>query len=109
MVFLISAIIHEILITCSLGFFFPVLLIMFGGPGVIFTQIKFGKGPYTGTVFWLLMLVGCGLLMVLVCREFYARHSIGAATWEKDGLLASLYPQSFKFVFDYNNTTNSTN
>lgn len=92
LVFLISAIIHEILITCSLGFFFPVLLIMFGGPGVIFTQIKFGKGPYTGTVFWLLMLVGCGLLMVLVCREFYARHSIGAATWEKDGLLASIYP-----------------
>jgi len=37
LVFLISAIMHEIIVTCSIGFFFPVLLIMFGGPGVIFT------------------------------------------------------------------------
>lgn len=74
-VFLISAIIHEVIVTCSMGFFYPILLLMFGGPGVIFTRIKFGNGPYVGTLFWLLMLIGCGLLMVLFCREFYARHS----------------------------------
>ena len=89
---------HEVIVTCSLGFFFPVLLLMFGGPGVIFTQIHFGKGPYTGTVFWFLMLIGSGLLMVMICREFYARQSLEAWTWERDGLLASMYPQSLRFM-----------
>lgn len=73
LVFLISAMIHEILVTCALGFFFPILFLMFGGPGVVFTRIKFGSSPYVGTFFWFLMLIGCGLLMVLICREFYAR------------------------------------
>lgn len=43
------------------------------------------------------MLIGCGLLMVLFCREFYARQSPEAATVVKDGLLAAMYPQSFRF------------
>lgn len=37
LVFFISAVMHEVIITCALGFFFPALLLMFGGPGVIFT------------------------------------------------------------------------
>lgn len=71
--FFISVIIHELIVTCGMGFFFPVLFFMFGGPGVIFTQIKFGKSPYVGTMFWFLMLIGSGILMVLISREFYAR------------------------------------
>jgi ribosomal protein L40E len=38
------------------------------------------------------MLVGSGLLMVLICREFYARQSPFAATIAKDGLLEAMYP-----------------
>ena len=93
---------HEIIVTCALGFFFPVLFLMFGGPGVIFTQIKFGKGSYTGIVFWLCMLLGCGLLMVLICREFYARQHPEAATIATHGFLASLYPQSLRFFHQSN-------
>jgi sterol O-acyltransferase len=89
---MVSAIIHEMIVTCALGFFYPVLFIMFGGPGVFLTQMKFGNGPYVGTLFWLLMLIGCGLLMVLICREFYARNMPGAPELMKDGLLAYLYP-----------------
>jgi hypothetical protein len=62
-----------------MGFFFPILFVMFGGPGVIFTQIKFGSSPYVGTFFWFLMLIGSGLLMVLICREYYARNTPEAA------------------------------
>jgi len=89
---------HEVIVTCVQGFFFPVLFIMFGGPGVIFTQIKFGNGPYTGTVFWSLMLVGCGLLMVLISREFYARQSPLAHNCADDGLIKCIYPQSLRLL-----------
>ena len=99
MVFLISALVHEVIVTCALGFFFPILFIMFGGPGVVFTKIKFGNGPYTGTFFWFLMLIGCGLLMVLICREFYARQSPFAAKIE-NGLTAYIYPQSIRFMLE---------
>lgn len=72
-VFMTSAFIHEIIVTCAMGFVYPILFLLFGGPGVIFTRINFGKGPYTGTLFWFLMLIGSGILMVLISREFYAR------------------------------------
>jgi hypothetical protein len=100
LVFFISAVMHEVIVSCCLGFFFPVLFFMFGGPGVIFTQIRFGMGPYTGSVFWLLMLIGCGLLMVLICREYYARNSPFSATYANDGLFALMVPQSLRFLFN---------
>lgn len=73
LVFFISALVHEVIVTCGCGFFFPMLFIMFGGPGVVFTSFKFGNSPYSGTLFWVLMLIGSGILMVTFCREFYAR------------------------------------
>lgn len=73
--FFLSAVLHEVIITCGLGFFFPILFIMFGGPGVLFTKVRFGNGPYVGTAFWFLMLIGSGILMALYCREFFARQS----------------------------------
>jgi len=66
LVFLISALLHELAVTCALGFFYPVLFLMFGGPGVILTKVRLGTGPIVGTMFWFLMLIGCGLLMVLI-------------------------------------------
>ena len=71
--FFLSAVLHEVIVTCALGFFFPILFFMFGGPGVILTQMKFGNGPYVGTTFWALMMIGSGLLMALYCREYFAR------------------------------------
>jgi sterol O-acyltransferase len=35
MTFFISAIIHELIITYALGFFYPILFILFTGPGNI--------------------------------------------------------------------------
>eukprot|EP00347_Sterkiella_histriomuscorum_P008862 403343458 len=100
MVFLISAVIHEIIMTCGLGFFFPVLFVLFGGPGVIFTKIHFGSHSYVGTMFWFLMLIGSGIIMVLICREFYARQHPMASKFS-DGFWIYLYPQSLRFLQEY--------
>lgn len=97
LVFFISALVHEVVVTCGCGFFFPMLFVMFGGPGVLFTSFKFGNSPYSGTLFWVLMLIGSGILMVTFCREFYARQSPEAAQLMVDGVWAYLYPQSLRF------------
>mmetsp|Transcript_12522 Transcript_12522/g.12308 ORF Transcript_12522/g.12308 Transcript_12522/m.12308 type:complete len:146 (+) Transcript_12522:1275-1712(+) len=73
LVFFISAFLHELAVTCALGFFYPVLFLMFGGPGVILTKVKLGTSPIVGTMFWFLMLIGSGLLVVLISLEWYAR------------------------------------
>ena len=38
MVFVVSALFHEWIIFGAIRFWYPVLLLMFGGPGVIFMQ-----------------------------------------------------------------------
>ena len=38
-----SAVVHEYILACSLGSCYPMLLIMFGGPGLLFTHIRGGK------------------------------------------------------------------
>ena len=94
-VFFISAMVHEIIVTATIGFFFPILLIMFGGPGAILVNVKLGRSAYSGAIFWSGMLVGCGLLMVLLCREWYSRQLEEAATFERDGFWKCIYPQQF--------------
>ncbi|KAJ3105055.1 Sterol O-acyltransferase 1, partial [Phlyctochytrium bullatum] len=36
----VSAVIHEFILACALGYCFPVLLLMYGGPGLIFAQMN---------------------------------------------------------------------
>ena len=98
MVFIISAMIHEVVISCTMGFVFPILFLMFGGPGVILTKFSFGKKEHVGAIFWFLMLIGSGLLFVLVSREWFARQRPDASTYERDGLWMYLYPQSIRFL-----------
>eukprot|EP00349_Pseudokeronopsis_sp_Brazil_P008646 CAMPEP_0202965528 /NCGR_PEP_ID=MMETSP1396-20130829/9471_1 /ASSEMBLY_ACC=CAM_ASM_000872 /TAXON_ID= /ORGANISM="Pseudokeronopsis sp., Strain Brazil" /LENGTH=304 /DNA_ID=CAMNT_0049688267 /DNA_START=838 /DNA_END=1752 /DNA_ORIENTATION=- len=86
-VFFLSALIHEFVVTCALGFFYPVLLLMFGGPGVFLTKIKLGNGPLVGSIFWFLMLFGCGILVVLISIEWYARQLPDAANLSRDGII----------------------
>lgn len=80
-VFLISSILHEAIIAAAMGYFYPVLLLMFGGPGVLFTRLRGKSSAFTNVFMWLMLSVGTGLLMVLYSREFYARQD-SAATAE---------------------------
>eukprot|EP00743_Colponemidia_sp_Colp-15_P002978 GILK01003221.1.p1 GENE.GILK01003221.1~~GILK01003221.1.p1 ORF type:complete len:583 (+),score=69.43 GILK01003221.1:36-1751(+) len=71
--FLISALVHEVIISFGLGFFYPILLLMFGGPGVIFVRITTNQKRWGNLFMWAMLFIGTGLLMVLYSREWYAR------------------------------------
>jgi len=52
LVFAVSAIVHEYIISFALGFFYPVMLVMFGGVGVFFIFLtKMGRGNRAWNVF----------------------------------------------------------
>jgi sterol O-acyltransferase len=71
-----SALIHEFIIACSIGFFFPVLWVLFGGPGVIFMMINSrGNSHQAHNIFlWTMLIIGNGILTTLYCREYYMRE-----------------------------------
>jgi sterol O-acyltransferase len=75
-VFLLSVIVHEIIVWHALGFFFPILSFFFGGPGIIFTYIKPTQKHYN-VMFWCKLFLGKGLILVLYLREFKVRHILG--------------------------------
>lgn len=71
--FLISNLLHEWIVTFAMGCFYPILFLMFGGPGVFFAQLKTARGT-SSTFVWMMLIVGTGLLLVLYAREWYARY-----------------------------------
>jgi sterol O-acyltransferase len=74
-VFIFSAIIHELIIATSFKFFYPVLLFMFGGPGVIFITMTKSDRRSLNVFFWAMMFIGNGILMIMYSWEFYARET----------------------------------
>jgi len=69
-VFIISSIIHEVIIAASFRFWYPALLLMFGGPGVLFISMTRNFAARFANVFmWLMLSVGLALLTVL-CEEW---------------------------------------
>jgi len=70
--FFLSNLLHEWIVTFSTGCFYPILFLMFGGPGVFFAQLKTSRGT-SSTFVWMMLIVGTGLLLVLYAREWYAR------------------------------------
>jgi sterol O-acyltransferase len=71
-VFLISVVVHEIIVWIAMGFFFPTLSFFFGGPGLIFTYLKSNEKKYN-LMFWAKMFWGTGLIFSLYLREFKSR------------------------------------
>lgn len=93
-VFFVSVIFHEVVTTCMQGFFFPVMGILFGGPGILFTKMKKSTGKLN-LAFWIFMMIGNGIILVLGSLEWYGRHNPNYnVTLEKDGLIAVLKPVS---------------
>ncbi|XP_013786332.1 sterol O-acyltransferase 1-like [Limulus polyphemus] len=75
-VFLLSAVIHEYIVTFSFKFFYPVLFVQFGGFGVIFVFLTNKRKAQSWNIFmWLALFVGTGLLMCLYSMEWYARRN----------------------------------
>lgn len=100
LVFVLSAILHEVILASAMGFLYPVLLLMFGGPGVFFTRLGKSRLRFFNVFMWAMLSIGMGLLMVLYSREYYARKgfNVPAEVVEAeipDHFLAPLIPRSY--------------
>lgn len=75
--FLISAVIHEAIVCLALGFFYPILFILFTGPGIILIQNQRKlKSISINFMFWLEMYIGTSLLFSFYLVESFAREVI---------------------------------
>jgi len=76
--FIISAILHEYVIAVSLGFYKPILLLMFLVPGVLFIYLTkmFGRGSRAWNIFmWSMLIIGHGCLVGLYSRAWHAHFN----------------------------------
>jgi len=73
-VFFLSAVFHEYILSVSFGFCYPVLFILFAGAGFAFIFLP-SKSQRSGNVFmWVALFIGNGVLMCLYSMEWYARR-----------------------------------
>ncbi len=78
--FFISAVVHEYIVCIAMGFFLPILAVLFGGPGVVFILLTKNKTGRIWNIFmWLMLSTGNAMLMVMYCREYYVRHHPSSA------------------------------
>lgn len=72
-VFVVSAVVHEYVLTYMFGFFFPFLFILFlfGGAGLSYATVP--KNNLLNILFWYGLSVGTGMLVSMYSFEFMAR------------------------------------
>ncbi|XP_032148793.1 sterol O-acyltransferase 2 isoform X2 [Sapajus apella] len=75
-VFLVSAVAHEYIFCFVLGFFYPVMLILFLVVGGMLNFMMHDKctGPAWNVLVWTLLFLGQGIQVSLYCQEWYARR-----------------------------------
>ncbi|XP_055474247.1 sterol O-acyltransferase 2 isoform X2 [Psammomys obesus] len=75
-VFLVSAVVHEYIFCFVLGFFYPVMLMLFlvFGGLLNFTMNDRHTGPAWNVLMWTLLFLGQGIQVSLYCQEWYARR-----------------------------------
>jgi len=82
--FLLSAIIHEYVLAMSLGFYKPIVFLMFLVPGVLFIPLTgLFKGSRGWNVFmWAMLIIGHGMLVGLYARAWHLHYSgLESQTW----------------------------
>ncbi|ODN06138.1 Sterol O-acyltransferase 2 [Orchesella cincta] len=73
LVFVISSLFHEYVLSFSFNFFFPVLLTLFGGFGLALTFVRYADSSVGNIFIWLSLMAGSGILASTYTMEFYAR------------------------------------
>ncbi|XP_073939557.1 sterol O-acyltransferase 2 isoform X3 [Castor canadensis] len=75
-VFLLSAMVHEYIFCFVLGFFYPVMLMLFLVIGGLlnFTMNDRHTGPAWNVLLWTLLFLGQGIQVSLYCQEWYAQR-----------------------------------
>ncbi|VDO06353.1 unnamed protein product [Rodentolepis nana] len=89
-VFLLSAVAHEYILSLVFRFFYPVLFIIFGGAGFAIANIR-GKSKLWNIGLWAGLLMGMGILMCLYSMEWYARKNCPPA----QGVMDIFIPRSW--------------
>lgn len=80
-VFTVSSFVHEYILAFGFGFFYPVMLFLFQGIGVIVMFITNKNKKRIGNIFvWFSVVLGNGLLMALYNQEFHARRNCEVGT-----------------------------
>lgn len=85
-VFLLSAFFHEYIIAVALRFCYPVLFVLFGIFGVMFMFVPdLGSANLRGTLVWLILFIGSGILLCLYSFEWFSRKNCpGDYEWYLD-------------------------
>ncbi|VEL08886.1 unnamed protein product [Protopolystoma xenopodis] len=73
-VFLISAFVHEYILTVVFRFFYPVLFLFFGGFGFLFFFVR-GQSRGWNVMLWVQLFIGMGQIICLYSMEWYARRN----------------------------------
>ncbi|XP_045118480.1 sterol O-acyltransferase 1-like isoform X2 [Portunus trituberculatus] len=94
-VFFISSVVHEYILSFAFRFFYPVLLIMFGGFGVAFMFVN-SKARQFNIFLWVTLIFGTGIIMCLYSMEWYARINCPPTF---DGFLDYAVPRSLNCEF----------
>lgn len=97
-VFFISSVVHEYILAFAFRFFYPVLLVMFGGFGVAFMFVN-TKARKFNIFLWVTLILGTGILMCLYSMEWYARINCPPTY---DGFLDYVVPRSLNCEFSSN-------
>ncbi|XP_063284547.1 sterol O-acyltransferase 2-like [Pelobates fuscus] len=74
-VFFMSAIVHEYVLTLSLGYFYPVMFCLFAIFGVVFNFVINDNltSPFWNVMVWTFLFIGQGIQLCLYCQEWYAQ------------------------------------
>ncbi|XP_078713688.1 sterol O-acyltransferase 1 isoform X3 [Lampetra fluviatilis] len=75
-VFSLSAVVHEYVLTVCLGFFYPVMFVLFFGFGMLFNFVVHDKrkSPIWNVVMWTFLFIGQGIMVCLYSLEWYAQQ-----------------------------------
>jgi len=82
--FLLSAVVHELILAGIMGYMYPFLFIIFTGPGfLLMIYMQRVKNPKFNVMFWFLLVLGKGVIFTLYGREYYARRdgNVDPAQW----------------------------
>uniref|UniRef100_A0A670ZN44 O-acyltransferase n=1 Tax=Pseudonaja textilis TaxID=8673 RepID=A0A670ZN44_PSETE len=71
-VFLLSAISHEYILTFSFGFFYPVFFVIYTYLLDYKMHEEQRKGPVWNTIIWICLPLGLGIFLSLYCQEWFA-------------------------------------
>jgi len=92
-VFVVSAIVHEWVLTTMFGFFFPVLFVTFCEAGIL-SFIPAPKLDVLNVLFWYFLAIGCSILSSLYATEWFVRTNLPVVDGS-DSLMDFIVPRLF--------------